>query len=162
GVGKTSLINRLVHGPHNKNETKTDGIAITPWTLRIGDDDVRLNIWDFGGQEIMHATHQFFLTKRSLYLLVLTAREGEQDANVEYWLQLSESFAADSPVLIVINKVQEHQFDLNRRGLQSKYPSIRGFVQTDCECDVGIDELRKVVVFETNQLPHLRDPFPQT
>jgi len=29
-----------------------------------------VNIWDFGGQEIYHATHQFFLTHRSLYLLL--------------------------------------------------------------------------------------------
>ncbi|WP_347242416.1 hypothetical protein [Nostoc sp. FACHB-888] len=28
--------------------------------------EFRVNIWDFGGQEIYHATHQFFLTRRSL------------------------------------------------------------------------------------------------
>ena len=27
-------------------------------------------VWDFGGQQIYHATHQFFLTKSSLYVLV--------------------------------------------------------------------------------------------
>jgi hypothetical protein len=32
-------------------------------------------IWDFGGQEIQHSTHQFFLTTRSLYLLVVDARK---------------------------------------------------------------------------------------
>ena len=160
GVGKTCLVNRLVHGTYNPEEKKTDGIAITPWPVRVGQDDVRLNIWDFGGQEIMHATHQFFLTKRSLYLLVLNAREGEQDANVEYWLRLVESFGGDSPVLVVINKVADHPFDLNRRGLQAKFPAIRGFVQTDCETHLGIEELRQAILRETNRLEHLRDPFP--
>jgi GTPase SAR1 family protein len=32
------------------------------------DKTFRVNIWDFGGQEIYHQTHQFFLSKRSLYL----------------------------------------------------------------------------------------------
>ena len=32
----------------------------------------------------MHATHQFFLSKRSLYILVLDGRK-EEDA--EYWLR---------------------------------------------------------------------------
>lgn len=73
GAGKTSLVNRLVHGRFDRGEAKTDGISITPWRVRLGKDEVRLNIWDFGGQEIMHATHQFFLTKRSLYVLVLNA-----------------------------------------------------------------------------------------
>lgn len=160
GVGKTCLVNRLVHGTYNPDEKKTDGIAITSWPVRIGKDYVRLNIWDFGGQEIMHATHQFFLTKRSLYLLVLNAREGEQDANVEYWLRLVESFGGDSPVLVVVNKVAAHPFDLNRRGLQAKFPTICGFVQTDCETELGLEELRKAILRETNRLEHLRDPFP--
>ena len=54
-----------------------------------------LNIWDFGGQEIMHATHQFFLTQRSLYLLVINGREGGEDADAEYWLKLIESFGGE-------------------------------------------------------------------
>ena len=34
--------------------------------------DVKLNVWDFGGQEMLRGTHRFFLTERSLYLLLLT------------------------------------------------------------------------------------------
>ncbi len=160
GVGKTSLVQRLVHGGFDPHERKTDGIAITAWSLQVGQDRVRLNIWDFGGQEILHATHQFFFTKRSLYLLVLNAREGEQDANVEYWLRLIESFGGDSPVIVVINQIKQHAFDLNRRGLQAKFPSVRAFIQTDCEVEIGLDELRRAVLRETDGLEHLRDPFP--
>jgi internalin A len=160
GVGKTWLVNRLVHSCYDSEEKKTDGIAITPWLVQVGTDQVRLNIWDFGGQEIMHATHQFFLTKRSLYLLVLNALEGEQDANVEYWLQLIESFGAASPVLVVINKVKDHAFDLNRRGLQAEFPAIRSFFQTDCDAQIGLEELQQAILHETDRLEHLRDPFP--
>ncbi len=35
--------------------------------------------WDFGGQDIYHATHQFFLTNRGLFLLVWNARQGLGD-----------------------------------------------------------------------------------
>ncbi|MEZ4645209.1 MAG: hypothetical protein R3E31_21165 [Chloroflexota bacterium] len=28
-------------------------------------------MWDFGGQSVYHATHQFFLTKSSVYVLVI-------------------------------------------------------------------------------------------
>jgi len=160
GVGKTSLVNRLVHRKFNPKEQKTDGIGITGWPIVLGQEKVRLNVWDFGGQEIMHATHQFFLTRRSLYLLVLNAREGEQDANVEYWLKIIEGFGAESPVIVVVNKIQEHTFDLNRRGLREKYPAIRDFIQTDCETGMGLEELRKSVERETNRLENLRDPFP--
>jgi internalin A len=160
-VGKTSLVNRLIHHRFKLGEEKTDGIRITEWPLRLnGNEDVRLNVWDFGGQEIMHATHQFFLTQRSLYLLVLNGREGGEDADAEYWLKLIESFGDESPVIVVLNKIKEHPFDLNRRGLQQKYPFIRHFIKTDCADETGLAELRKVIERETDALENLRDAFP--
>jgi internalin A len=77
-----------------------------------------LNVWDFGGQEIMRATHQFFLTERSVYLLVLNGREGAEDFDAEYWLKHIESFGGESPVIVVQNKIAQHPFDLNYRGLR--------------------------------------------
>ena len=160
GVGKTSLVNKLVHDKF-KNEKKTQGINITKWKVQLNKgDDVRLNIWDFGGQEIMHATHQFFLTQRSLYLLVLNGREGGEDADAEYWLKLIESFGGDSPVITVLNKITEHPFDVNRRALKLKYPFIRDFVRTDCKDNEGLNKLRKTIEQETSRLKHLRDAFP--
>lgn len=161
-VGKTSIANRLIHSKFEEVR-KTDGIKITEWPLKVGEkqDDVRLNVWDFGGQEIMHATHQFFLTERSLYLLVLSGREGFEEAEAEYWLKLIQSFGGgDSPVIIVLNKIKEYPFDVNRSVLQCKYPFIRDFRKTDCKDDTGIEELRRAVERETDKLEHLRDSFP--
>lgn len=160
-VGKTSIVNRLIHKTFT-DEKKTEGIKITEWPLVVGrkKEDVRLNVWDFGGQEIMHATHQFFLTERSLYLLVLSGRDGGEDADAEYWLKLIESFGGDSPVIVVLNKIKEHPFDVNRNALKQKYPFIRDFIRTDCKDDEGIADLRHVVERETDKLEHLRDAFP--
>jgi internalin A len=160
-VGKTSLVNQLIHGTFNPRETKTEGIKIDRWEIELKpDDEVRLNVWDFGGQEIMHATHQFFLTERSLYLLVLNGREGAEDVDAEYWLKLIDSFGGKSPVIVVLNKISEHPFDLNRSALLQKYPNIRDFVRTDCEGGTGIDELRGIIKRETAALDHLRVGFP--
>lgn len=160
-VGKTSLVNRLVHRRFERDEKMTEGIKITGWDVKLnGNEDVRLNVWDFGGQEIMHATHQFFLTQRSLYLLVLNGREGLADADAEYWLKLIESFGGESPVIVVLNKIKEHSFDVNRRALQGKYPFIREFIKTDCADETGVEELRKAVERETDCLADLRAAFP--
>jgi hypothetical protein len=111
GVGKTSLVRRLVRGDFNPREKETPGINITQWNLRLrGNDTVRLHVWDFGGQEIMHATHQFFLTERSLYVLVLGGRENTAERDAEYWLKMIESFGGRSPVIVVLNKIAESPF----------------------------------------------------
>ena len=121
GVGKTSLIKRLVHGTFQEHEPETSGVNIEPWEVTLPDGDpVRLHVWDFGGQRILHGTHQFFLTERTLYLLVLSGREDSATQDAEYWLQLIKSFGGDSPVIIALNKSKKHPFDVNRGLLLEK------------------------------------------
>jgi len=78
---------------------------------------VKLHVWDFWGQEIMAlATHQFFLTRRSLYFLVLNGREGGEDYDAGLLAKPDRSFAEDSPVIVVMNKMGQHRFDLDYAG----------------------------------------------
>ncbi|MDY6786291.1 MAG: COR domain-containing protein [Cyanobacteriota bacterium] len=161
-VGKTSLVKRLLENSFNPRENKTDGIKIKLWPIAVDGKTIQLNVWDFGGQEIMHATHQFFLTKRSLYLLAIDARLGEEDNRIEYWLKMIQSFGDDSPIIIVGNKIDQHPLDLDRRGLQSKYPAIKAFVETSCETGDGIEELKEVITREITKIEHLSDLLPSS
>ncbi len=157
-VGKTSLINRLVTNSFDQNETKTQGIDIKNWTIPINDKEIRLNVWDFGGQEIMHATHQFFLTKRSLYIIVLDSRLNDQENRLEYWLKIIQSFGGDSPVIVVCNKSDEQLLDLDWRGLQKKYPNIKSYARSvSCKTGEGIAELKTIIETETAALEHIHD-----
>lgn len=163
GVGKTSLVKRLLGQGFDKAENQTEGINIETWSLDVirpqqGVVPIALNIWDFGGQEIMHATHQFFLTRRSLYLLVLDARQGEDEGR--YWLALINSFAPDAPALIVINKSDQHHLDINRRGLQEKYPAIKGFIRTSARSGQGIDQLKTEIANILSTMAHVDTAFP--
>jgi len=156
-VGKTSLVTRLIENKFDPGQKKTKGIKISDW--KVG--DVKLNIWDFGGQEIMHATHQFFLTKRSLYLLVLNAREDDYNNRIEYWLKLIESFGGDSPVIVVINKCDDNELpDFAQQVLRSKYKNIKNFVFTSCEDGRGREELIKTISKSVSKLDHVRDELP--
>ncbi|MBW4464489.1 MAG: leucine-rich repeat domain-containing protein [Pegethrix bostrychoides GSE-TBD4-15B] len=159
-VGKTSLINRLLYNRHNPNESQTDGLNVTPWPIHVNSKDVKLNVWDFGGQEIYHATHQFFLTKRSLYVLVTNCRTSEDENRIDYWLKLIESFGDKSPVIIVGNKCDEQPLDLNRRALREKYPNIKAILETSCQDNKGIEELREAIYNEISILKEVYDLLP--
>jgi len=159
-VGKTSLIDRLIHNKYNPNEPQTDGLNITDWKITVNTKPVKLNVWDFGGQEIYHATHQFFLTKRSLYLLVCNCRTSEDENRLEYWLKLIESFGDASPVILVGNKCDEQPLDLNRKALRDKYPNIKAIIETSCQSGTGIDELRSAIHTEISELKEVYDLLP--
>jgi small GTP-binding protein len=158
--GKTSLTKRLISNEFDPQEPVTHGIRITPWPVESGGRQIKANIWDFGGQEIMHATHQFFLSKRSLYVLVLDGRKDEQ---AEYWLRHVSAFGGDSPVLIVLNKQDENcGFDLNRAHLLRKYPAVKGFYSTSCKKDTGIGEFRAALLAALAQVPLLETRWPKS
>lgn len=171
-VGKTSLVHQILYGTFNQSQTKTEGISINQWAIDDGREtaspmvngqsSIKLNIWDFGGQEIMHATHQFFLTKRSLYLLVLDARLTQEENRVEYWLKIIQSFGGESPVLIVGNKTDQHPLDIDRTGLQNKYPNLVGILETSAATGMGIEMLKAEISKQVNTLPHVRDLLPET
>ncbi|MBC1256952.1 leucine-rich repeat domain-containing protein [Trichormus variabilis] len=159
-VGKTSLIERLIHNKYDKNQPQTNGLNVETWNVQVNSKDIRLNVWDFGGQEIYHATHQFFLTKRSLYLLVCNCRTSEEENRIEYWLKLIESFGGQSPVIIVGNKKDEQPLDINRKALREKYPNIQAIIETSCQDNIGIDELRTSIFQQVANLKEVYDLLP--
>ncbi len=158
--GKTSLVKQLHDERFDPNEKTTHGIRIKQWQPASSCQQVRCNLWDFGGQEIMHATHQFFLSRRSLYVLVL---DGRRDERPEYWLRYIESFGGRSPVLVVLNKWDANPgFDLNRPFLQEKYPFIKGFWRTSCNTGQGIEPFKQALLDELNNVPLTKNRWPAT
>lgn len=136
GAGKTQLINRLINNTFHTESDSTHGIEIK----NVNINDIKVNVWDFGGQELMHQTHQFFLTKRSLYILVLDSR---REDNEEYWLKMIESFSGNSPIMIVLNKIDESpSFELDRKHLLQKYQNIKGFYRISCKTAEGLDQFQ--------------------
>jgi small GTP-binding protein len=168
GAGKTSLLKRLGNLDFNPNEDKTHGIGIhtIDMNVNIPTDTganagsqfttIHAHFWDFGGQEIMHASHQFFLSKRSLYILVVDSRE-EQTA--EYWLKHIETFGGSSPVLVVINKIDLNpQFDLDRNILRRKYPNILDFYRISCQTRAGLPQLQDAIKSAIPQTELIKTP----
>jgi len=125
---------------------------------------VTVNLWDFAGQVITHATHQFFLSSNSVYVLVLTGREDTQKSDADYWLRLIRAFAGDedgntAPVIVALNKWKEHPFKLDRNLLKEKYPFIIDFIETDCQSGLGIDELKAKLAATVEPMEIVRQPF---
>jgi internalin A len=71
-VGKTQLCRRLRGEPFDESVASTHGIMVTSAPLRPADqaDGTRLQIWDFGGQDIYHGTHALFMRSRAIFALV--------------------------------------------------------------------------------------------
>lgn len=161
-VGKTCLARRLKDSDACLADVKTtEGVVIKPWSLRTAKShDFRVNIWDFGGQEIYRATHQFFLTERSLYLLVWDARREDRAGGFEYWLDVIRVLGGSGPVLVVLNKCDERTELLPERDLMARFPNIVGFLRVSAHRGDGMDALREAIREAIDGLKHVGTPWP--
>ena len=99
-TGKSTLVARFL-GTDIGN-LSTVGIALSEWHCK----NFSFNIWDFGGQEEYYATHQCFMTERSLYLVLWNIMDGEKGINeLRPWLDNIVARARKSPVLIVATHI---------------------------------------------------------
>ncbi|MFL0116880.1 COR domain-containing protein, partial [Tenacibaculum maritimum] len=165
-VGKTFLINKIINKSSEEPLT-TEGIDIYKWNLSCKDNEgeevaMRLNAWDFGGQEIYHSTHQFFLTKRSIYLFVWEARKDESLINFDYWLNIIKMLSNSSPVIVVLNKIDERIKEIDEKSLKEKFPNIISFEKVSAKEGKNIESLVESIKKELIKLPHIGDKLPET
>ena len=63
---------------------------------------ITFRTWDFGGQREYYSTHQYFISKRALYLVCWKLSEHEKGINeIHTWLSNIQTRAPGSPVIIV-------------------------------------------------------------
>lgn len=163
GAGKTTLAKKIENQDYilNENEETTKGIDVIRWDFPLESGQTfRVNIWDFGGQEIYHATHQFFLTKRSLYALVVDTRKEDTDFN--YWLNLIELLSDKSPLLIIKNEKQDRHREINERQLRGQFTNLKETLPTNLATNRGLEKLLKGVKHYISNLPHIGNALPRT
>jgi len=176
GAGKTSLARKIQDSaaPLPMPEESTEGIDIHAWTFplsgsgeeivnrqsKIENSQFRVNIWDFGGQEIYHATHQFFLTHRSLYVLVADARE--QKTDFDYWLHAVKTLSGSSPLLIVVNEKEGRQWHIDSGRLHKQFGNLAATLNVNLKTNMGLPHLVAAIQQHITQLPHVGDALPRT
>ncbi|TAK41250.1 MAG: hypothetical protein EPO28_08800 [Saprospiraceae bacterium] len=174
GAGKTSLCRKLQDPnaalPDEKDTTKGIEIHCLHFPMKNGSGQsghgkqFRMNVWDFGGQAVYHATHQFFLNKRSLYVLLDDTRKDDRTVNdpaFRYWLQVVGLLGGGSPLLIVQNEKGDRSKDLDLQGMKASFGFIKDSYPVNLLDGRGLETLRQAIEFHIQNLPHVGSPLPR-
>ncbi|PLX96646.1 MAG: hypothetical protein C0622_14350 [Desulfuromonas sp.] len=166
GAGKTSLMRRMFFPDMDlpDEEETTRGIDIHHHDFPLTDGrSFRLNVWDFGGQQIYHATHQFFLTKRSLYVLVDDTRSDYRtihDEIFKFWLEVVETLSENSPLLIFQNEKGGRSKQIDMAGIKGRFDNVVDLHRGNLESLHAADGLRQAVEYFAQKLPHIGEDVP--
>ena len=169
GAGKTTLLRKLLDPAYpvpNQCEESTLGVEVhSGWEFPLAkqpDITFSANLWDFGGQQIQYLIHHFFLSTRSLYVLV--ADDREQRTDFDYWFRIIELLGGKSPLLVVLNEKNHKSIsNFDRQKYRDRYGDF--FLETrDVDFaheDGRIAALRQKIQEMLAALPHVGAPLPK-
>lgn len=159
-VGKTSIAKVLRGEDFDPNEPETNGISINKWTTNtpINAKHFHLNIWDFGGQELFHNTHRFFLTSKCLFLFIwkkklLNTTASTGDFPLEYWLDTIKELSPKSPILSVQNIFDNNRAFLDNQNKLIDNYNIKDFLEVCAATKENISQLEEQIIksFQTDE-----------
>lgn len=105
-AGKSSLTEYLITGRYTKSTVKTHGIKHTIWNPKWN-TNLKIHLWDFGGQDYYHGTHGLFIRDNSLFLCLWFSgpepssykpedSDGDQNLPQNYWLGNVRMYSSNS------------------------------------------------------------------
>lgn len=127
-AGKTTVVRHFTG--RSPPDERTIGVEVTEWKPR---DDLALSVslWDFAGQSDYYASHQIFLTKGALFVLVVDlfelatcTREGVDDPRgaIFRWLDILHERVPGADVVLV----GTHTDKFFPPGVQDNYLALFG------------------------------------
>lgn len=161
-VGKTSLVRKLLDRKADlvDKPDRTNTIDVVPFPVKdlkpkeTGLDEVidyHFEIWDFGGQENYREIQQLFCSPKSLYVFVTSYDDERKEDYVgyEYWLSMVKAYGRDdekekdSPVIGVINKIDEKPKSLNEKEIEDQFPNVSRFHKVSAATLDGFEDFAK-------------------
>jgi small GTP-binding protein len=103
-VGKTSLIRRYCEGMFEQSRVMTIGVDFQTKDVTLGDQDIRLSIWDVAGQERFGSFRDTFYRGARAVALVYDVTTPESFANLPRWREEILHIVPLAPMVLIANK----------------------------------------------------------
>lgn len=177
-VGKTTLFHNLLKPDLGTGVRfkRTHGLQLESWYMPGNDNEssqIKVNIWDFGGQGVYREVQQLFFTPFTLYLYLTvpdTVKYREDKYLDLYWLSMINTFGRDpesgdeghSPILYVMNQVDkdpEGAF-IDEGRIKKMFPNIKNFHKVSCLENEGLAELKRMIYENIRRLDALKMTWP--
>ena len=140
-VGKTSLVSRFVRSIFSDKYQTTVGVKIDKKTVRLGNQEVKLMLWDLVGEDDFIQVRISYLNGASGYLLVADGmRRTTLDKAIELQ-QRAETEIGKMPFILLINKLDTiDDWEIKEGDLEALTAAGWHVVATSAKTGVGVEE----------------------
>ena len=142
-VGKTSLTIRYISGFFLEDLKLTIGVDFYSKTTSFKGKKVKLQIWDFGGEErFRFLLHQYCKGANAAFFLYDITNRLSLD-HLPDWTQIIREHAGDVPIMLIGSKVDLKQYRVVSREegiLAAKKYNLSAFVELSSKTGENVEE----------------------
>lgn len=147
-VGKTSLTMRYISGYFMEDLKLTIGVDFYSKTTSTKDKKVKLQIWDFGGEErFRFLLSQYSKGANGAFFLYDITNQTSLD-HLPDWTQVIREHAGDIPIMLIGSKVDLDEFRAVVRDdgiLAAKKYNLASFVELSSKTGENVEEAFNVM-----------------
>ncbi len=140
-VGKTSLIQRYVNSIFSEKYKTTLGVKIDKKTLKIGEQNVDLILWDLAGKDEFMDVRSSYLRGSSAAILVA---DGTREETLGIAIELKDrvfSEVAQIPFILIINKSDlKSDWNIDLIQLENLRRSGWVIIETSAKNNINVEE----------------------
>ena len=147
-VGKTSLTIRFISGFFLDDLKLTIGVDFYSKTTNFNDKKVKLQIWDFGGEErFRFLLHQYCKGANAAFFLYDITNRLSLD-HLPDWTQIIREHAGDIPIMLIGSKVDLKEFRAVTREegiLAAKKYNLSTFIELSSKTGENVEKSFDVI-----------------
>lgn len=162
GVGKTSVINRYVHGFFSKMYKSTIGVDFALKEVDVDDNHVKLQLWDIAGQERYNTLTHIYYRSAVGAIVVFDLSKEETFNKVNHWKKdIDEKVFLDDggenersiPCILLANKCDLHYQEelVDELDGYCEQQNFRKWFKTSALKNEGIDEAMMYLIRQINE-----------
>ncbi|OLS12284.1 MAG: hypothetical protein RBG13Loki_4107 [Promethearchaeota archaeon CR_4] len=147
GVGKTSLAHRYLTGVFNEGIGVTIGVEFYIKNIMIGGKSIKLQVWDFGGEQRFRFLLPSYCKKSDGGLFLYDITNLSTLHSLKQWMEVISVNAPNIPILVVGTKtdlVEKRKVTKEEAVQVSKNHKMSGFVEVSAKTGFNVEN-----VFET-------------
>lgn len=139
GVGKTSLVRRYIHSIFSDKYLSTIGTKISKKSIKIGDKDIELILWDISGQDEFSSISKIQLTGSFVNIVLIDPTRKSTVKVAQDIIQDLEENMPDIPILKVISKADiPNEWELTVEEITEAFPKS---LLTSAKTGLNVDSL---------------------
>ncbi|MEW6233252.1 MAG: Rab family GTPase [Chloroflexota bacterium] len=145
-VGKTSLVRRYCTGMFQASRVLTIGVDFQTKMVDLGDERVKLTIWDVAGQDRFSVMRGSFYRGSSAVALVYDITVRESLDNLSKWVAEIRASLPQVPFIVVGNKIDLERM-VDPAQAQTFAAAIGApYTETSCLTGEGVEEMFRSLV----------------